>query len=87
MEYCKVYEDDDRTIVYYIMGMWEDEQTGEHVEMRVEKEEDMDVYAEFTLPAYYCHHAYGFKETELMEIKKFLKNNAVLIWDMAREAG
>ena len=69
------------------MGMWEDEQTGEHVEMRVEKEEDMDVYAEFTLPAYYCHHAYGFKETELMEIKKFLKNNAVLIWDMAREAG
>jgi hypothetical protein len=44
----------------------------------------MDIYAEYTLPAYHCHHAYGFKETELMEIKKFLKDNAIMIWRMAR---
>ena len=86
MEYCKVYKNDDCTMIYYIMGTWEDAATGEHIEIRVEKEEDIEVYAEFTLPAYHCHHAYGFKETELMEIESFLRDNAVLIWDMAREA-
>ena len=44
----------------------------------------MDTYAVFTLPAYYCSHAYGFTERELDELGDFLKNNAVTIWDMAR---
>ena len=85
-EYCKLHKKN-HTLIFIIMRLWETKESGENIEMRVECEQDMDVYAEFTLPTYHCHHAYGFKETELMEIKNFLKDNAVLIWDMAREVG
>lgn len=66
------------------MRLWETPENGENLEIRIENEDNMDTYAEFTLPAYHCHHAYGFKETEIMEIKNFLKDNAVLLWRMAR---
>ena len=82
-EYCKLYKES-HVLIFAIMRLWETEENGENVEIRVECEDDMDIYAEYTLPAYHCHHAYGFKETELMEIKKFLKDNAVMIWRMAR---
>ncbi len=82
-EYCKLHKAK-HTLIFSIMRVWETMEQGENLEMRIECEDDMDIYAEFTLPAYYCHHAYGFKETELMEIKNFLKDNAVMIWRMAR---
>ena len=84
MEFCKSYNEK-ATLIYHIVRFWEGEKTGEHVEMRVEKENEPDVYAEFTLPAYHCHHAYGFKESELDGIETFMRNNSVSIWDMARE--
>lgn len=82
-EYCRLHKENG-TLVVAIMRLWETPENGENLEIRIENEDNMDTYAEFTLPAYHCHHAYGFKETELMEIKNFLKDNAVLLWRMAR---
>ena len=65
MEYCKIHRDDS-TLIVAIMNIWETTERGENLEIRIEKMEDMDTYAEFTLPAYHCHHAYGFKETALV---------------------
>ena len=83
MEYCKLYRDDGN-IQINIMRLYHDNNGCEHIEIRIEKENDMETYARFLLPANYCSHAYGFPETELMKIKKFLINNALAIWDMAR---
>ena len=84
MEFCRVHKDN-YILIYFIVSFYYSETSGEHIEMRVEKDVDSDVYAEFTLPAYHCHHAYGFTEAELDKIEHFLRNNAVSIWDMARE--
>ena len=83
MEYCKIHTEDSLLIVA-IMNIWETEDRGMNLEIRVEKAGDMDTYAEFTLPAYHCHHAYGFKESELMKLEKFLRDNAVTIWRMGK---
>ena len=85
VQFCKIYADDNNTLTYSITDHYTSPTTGEHVEMRIEKDENTDIYAEFTMPALHCHHAYGFSEDELFRIEQFLKNNAVLIWDMARE--
>ena len=58
-EYCKLHKAK-HTLIFSIMRVWETMEQGENLEMRIECEDDMDIYAEFTLPAYYCHHAYGF---------------------------
>lgn len=84
MEYCKLYEPDGSRIVVYIVKMYEDRDGADHLSVRIEKEGDLDTYARFDLPANYCTHAYGFTETELMRFKKFLLNNALTLWDMAR---
>ncbi|MBR2215231.1 MAG: hypothetical protein IJ849_05680 [Selenomonadaceae bacterium] len=84
MEFCRVYEDDNNTLTYSITDYWDSAKTGQHVEMHIERDEDPEVYAEFSLPAYHCHHAYGFKDSDLTRIEEFLRNNAVSIWDMAR---
>lgn len=83
MEYCKIYGEKDNLLIY-IMKMYEDRDGGDNIEIRAEKENNMDVYARFVLPANYCTHAYGFTETELFQIEDFLRDNAVSIWDMAR---
>ena len=83
MEYCKIHTED-ALLVVAIMNLWETEDRGMNLEVRIEKDGDMDPYAEFTLPAYHCHHAYGFKETELIKLEKFLRDNAVTIWRMGK---
>ncbi|MBO6179381.1 MAG: hypothetical protein J6O04_09415 [Selenomonadaceae bacterium] len=83
MQYCKLYREGGNLLIN-IMELYTDGNGCEHIEIRVEKENDLETYARFTLPANYCTHAYGFLETDLMKIKKFLLNNALTIWDMAR---
>ena len=83
MEYCRIHTED-AILIVAIMNIQETLDRGELLEIRIEKENDMDVYAEFTLPAYHCHHAYGFKETELMQLEQFLRDNAVTIWRMGK---
>ena len=83
MQFCKIYRDEGN-IGIYIMGMYEDDSGADKIEIRAEREDNPDIYASFTLPGYFCHHAYGFSETDIMKLQKFLKNNAVSIWDMAR---
>ncbi len=83
MKFCKIYGENDNLLIY-IMKLYEDRDGGENIEIRVEKENNMDVYARFILPANYCTHSYGFTETELFQIEDFLRDNAVSIWDMAR---
>ncbi|MBR2216009.1 MAG: hypothetical protein IJ849_09655 [Selenomonadaceae bacterium] len=84
MEYCKIHPNDSTTLIVGIVRLWESEERGSNMEVRIEKEGDMDTYAEFTLPAYHCHHAYGFKETDIMRLEKFLRDNAVTLWRMGR---
>ncbi|MBR3622732.1 MAG: hypothetical protein IKN43_05220 [Selenomonadaceae bacterium] len=83
MQYCKLYRSDGNALIN-IMDLYTDSNGQEHIEIRIEKENDMDSYARFILPANCCTHAYGFPETELMYLKKFLRNNALTIWDMAK---
>jgi hypothetical protein len=85
MEYCKIYRETD-TIIVYIMKEWETESMGEHLEVRIEKDGDTDVFAEFSLPVYNCHHSYGFSDSDLIYFEKFLRNNALTIWEMWRDA-
>lgn len=42
-------------------------------------------YSEWKLPCTSNIKAFGFSEDEIMEQERHLKNNAVLIWEMARE--
>ena len=83
MEYCRIHRDND-TIVFFIMEHFTSPTEGANIKVRVEKYGDMDAYAIFTLPAYYCSHAFGFTERELDDFADFLRDNAVTIWDMAR---
>ena len=83
MEYCKLYNSNGN-LFFNIMSIYSDNNGQEHIEMRIEKENDMETYARFILPANYCTHAYGFSEAELAKLKIFLRNNALTIWDMAR---
>jgi len=83
MEYCKIYRDNGNILVN-IMDMYKDDLEREHIEIRIEKESDVEAYARFILPANYCTHSYGFSEMEIKKFKKFLLNNTLTIWDMAR---
>ena len=42
-------------------------------------------FAEGKLPNNMFHKSYGFSEDELLELEQYLKDNAFLIWEIARE--
>ena len=42
-------------------------------------------FSEWKLPILYNSKAYGFSEDELLQQKRYLRNNGPLIWDIARE--
>ncbi len=42
-------------------------------------------FAEGKLPNNMFDKTYGFSEDELMELEKYLKDNAFLIWEIAKE--
>ncbi len=42
-------------------------------------------FAEGKLPNNMIYKSYGFSQEELMEIEKYIRNNAALIWEIARE--
>jgi hypothetical protein len=42
-------------------------------------------FAEGKLPNNLFYKTYGFTEEELMELEEYLRRNAFLIWEMARE--
>lgn len=44
-------------------------------------------FAEGKLPNNMFYKTYGFSEDELMCMEKYLRNNAFLIWEIAREKG
>lgn len=48
MEYCRIHTED-ATLIVAIMNIWETTDRGENLEIRIEKKDDMDTYAEFTL--------------------------------------
>lgn len=83
MEYCRIHRDND-TIIVFIVNQNCSATVGDNLNVRLEKLGDMDTYALFTLPAYYCTHAYGFTERELDEWADFLRDNALTLWRMAR---
>ncbi len=48
------------------------------------KENSFD-FAEGKLPNNIFYKSYGFSEDELLELEQYMKNNAFLIWELARE--
>ena len=44
-------------------------------------------FAEGKIPHFLFNKTCGFTEDELLSFEKYLKNNASLIWDIAREKG
>lgn len=48
------------------------------------KENSFD-FAEGKLPNNMFYKSYGFSEDELLELEQYMKNNAFLIWELARE--
>ena len=42
-------------------------------------------YSEWKLPCVCNMKAFGFSEDEIMEQERYLRNNAPLIWEIARE--
>ena len=42
-------------------------------------------FAEGKLPNNMFYKTYGFSEDELMELEQYMRNNAFLIWELARE--
>ena len=55
-----------------------------HMEHPTEKGFDI---AEFLLPSFTCTKLSGFSEDEQLQLEKFVRNNAPLIWEIAREDG
>ena len=73
-----------RTYCVYIMYL-ADEPDVEYIKIRVEDENDISCFAEFTMPGQYCSRSHGFSEQEIMKLAKYLLNHTGTIWDMARE--
>lgn len=42
-------------------------------------------YSEWKLPCICSMKAFGFSEDEIMQQERYLRNNAPLMWDIARE--
>lgn len=42
-------------------------------------------FAKGKLPENQIYKSYGFSEDELLQMQEYLRNNAVLIWEIARE--
>lgn len=60
----------------------------EEIAVRFERENDSGFdFAEGKLPNNMFYKSYGFSEDELMELEQYMKNNAFLIWEIAREKG
>lgn len=60
----------------------------EEIDVRFERANDGGGFdfAEGKLPNNMFYKTYGFSEDELFELEVYLRNNAFLIWEIAREA-
>lgn len=59
----------------------------EEIDVRFERVNDKGGFdfAEGKLPNNLFYKTYGFSEDELLDLENYLKNNAFLIWDLAKE--
>ena len=75
-------------IVLTFSNIEEDRDGFDFIEFRFERanENGFD-FAEGKLPENQVYKSYGFSEDELLQMQEYLKNNAVLIWEIARERG
>ncbi len=58
----------------------------DEIDVRFERVNDKGGFdfAEGKLPNNLFYKTYGFSEDELLDLENYLKNNAFLIWDLAR---
>ena len=49
--------------------------------------EDGFDFLDITLPGEFIQKSFGFSEDEILKLKKYVKNNAPLIWDFAKNGG
>jgi len=58
----------------------------EMIQVRFERatEKGFD-FAEGSIPHFIFNKTFGFSEDELLQLERYLRNNASLLWDMARE--
>lgn len=60
----------------------------EEIDVRFERPNEKGGFdfAEGKLPNNVFYKTYGFSEDELLDLENYLRNNAFLIWELAREA-
>lgn len=84
MLYCKVFGKE-KTYVYLLIREYEDRDGGDNLIVRVEIEENPEVFCEWRLPDVFCYKSYGFSEDEIFEIKEFIRDNEMIMWDDFRK--
>ena len=64
----------------------EEVQGFDEITIRFERQQESGFdFAEGKLPNNMFYKSYGFSEDELLELEQYMKNNAFLIWELARE--
>lgn len=64
----------------------EEVQGFDEITVRFERQQESGFdFAEGKLPNNMFYKSYGFSEDELLELEQYMKNNAFLIWELARE--
>ena len=64
----------------------EEVQGFDEITIRFERQQESGFdFAEGKLPNNMFYKSYGFSEDELLELEQYMKNNALLIWELARE--
>ncbi|MCL2100643.1 MAG: hypothetical protein FWH22_02880 [Fibromonadales bacterium] len=66
----------------------EDTAMGRRVRVYFERpnKEEFD-FAEGELPATEFNKTYGFSQNELLQLKRYLRNNSFLVWEYAQKGG
>ena len=66
----------------------ENTKLGRKVRVYFERSNNGDFdFAEGELPAAEFSKTYGFSQNELLQLKRYLKNNSFLIWEYAQKGG
>ncbi len=74
-------------VVLTFSNIEEDTMGFDFIEFRFERANDNGFdFAEGKLPENQVYKSYGFSEDELLQMQEYLRNNAVLIWEIARES-
>lgn len=69
-------------------GIEEDENQMPCVRVHFERPNGKDFdFADGRIPHFNFQKSFGFSETELLQLKEYMKNNSALLWEFAEKGG